>query len=163
MPFFVDFQLEPLRLNKDKIRLEWQHMGSDSYFDSSSFSDGTLRFIALVTLLLQPSSFRPSVIVMDEPELGLHPSAVTLLASLVKQASTSTQIILATQSSRLLDHFEPEDVLVADRVQGATEFTRLAKEELANWLNDYSLGELWEKNEIGGRPVSESSVQSMER
>ena len=155
-PFFDDFRLEPLALNEDKIRLEWKHKGSDAYFDASSFSDGTLRFIALTTLLVQPASLRPSVILLDEPELGLHPSAITLLASLVKQAAAETQIIIATQSPILLDHFEPEDVIVANRVDGATEFARLHPDKLREWLNEYSLGQLWEKNEFGGRPAPEA-------
>ena len=123
-PFFDDFALEPLRLNPDKIRLEWRHKGSDAYFDASSLSDGTLRFIALATLFLQPQVFCPSVILVDEPELGLHPAAIGLLAALMKQASVSTQVIVSTQSSLLLDHFAPEDVLVADRVGGGTQFAR---------------------------------------
>lgn len=154
-PFFKDFQLEPMRLDESKIRLEWLHEGTDDYFDVSSLSDGTLRFIATSTLLLQPKRLWPRVILIDEPELGLHPYAITLLASLIKQASTTSQVIVSTQSSLLLDHFEPEDVLVADRVNGATELRRLDSEELGDWLEDYSLGQLWEKNEIGGRPRSE--------
>ena len=154
-PFFDDFQLQPQALNEDKIRLEWWHQGSDAYFDASSFSDGSLRFIALATLLLQPEQYRPSIILVDEPELGLHPYAVAVLASLFKQASEKTQIVFATQSSLLLDHFSPEDVLVANRVDGASEFTRPDGERLKKWLEDYSLGQLWEKNEIGGRPASE--------
>ena len=152
-PFFDNFQLEPLALNPDKIRLEWKHLGSDAYFDASAFSDGTLRFIALTTLFLQPPSLRPSVILLDEPELGLHPLAVTLLESLAGSASVDTQVILATQSPTMLDHFGPEDVLVADRDKGATKFTRLDPERLEVWLERYSLGELWEKNELGGRPT----------
>lgn len=152
-PFLEDFILEPSTLNEDKIRLEWRHRGSDAYFDASSLSDGTLRFIALATLLLQPKSLRPSVVLLDEPELGLHPHAIALLAALVKQVSVETQVVLATQSSLLLDHFGPEDVLVADRVNGATGFTRLDGRELEEWLRDYSLGQLWEKNELGGRPA----------
>ncbi len=155
-PFFDDFELEPLALNEDTIRLEWRHRKSDAYFDASSLSDGTLRFIALATLLFLPATLRPSVILMDEPELGLHPYAVTLLASLVKQASVETQVILATQSPLLLDHFDPEDVLVADREDGATKLTRLEPERLRDWLNEYSLGQLWEKNEFGGRPTPEA-------
>ncbi|MFM9913003.1 MAG: AAA family ATPase [Methylophilaceae bacterium] len=151
-PFFDDFQLEPQKLNSEKIRLEWRHKGSDAYFDASALSDGTLRFIALATLFLQPDSYRPSVILVDEPELGLHPYAITLLASLIKQASSSTQVIISTQSPFLLDHFQPEDVLVADRVDGGTQFTRLDPAKLESWLQDYSLGQLWEKNELGGRP-----------
>jgi len=151
-PFFDDFLLEPQKLNPEKIRLEWRHRNSEAYFDASSLSDGTLRFIALATLFLQPEAYRPSVILVDEPELGLHPYAITMLASLVKQASVKTQVILSTQSPLLLDHFEPEDVLVADLVDGSTQFKRLDSAKLANWLEDYSLGQLWEKNHFGGRP-----------
>ena len=151
-PFFDDFILEPDELNEDKIRLEWKHEGVDDYFDASSLSDGTLRFIALATLLLQPERFRPSVILLDEPELGLHPYAITLLTEMVHSVSETTQVILATQSPILLDHFNPEHVLVAERVNGGTELTRLDPENLAIWLEEYSLGQLWEKNEFGGRP-----------
>ena len=154
-PFFHDFELAPLALNPDTIRLEWRHRNSDMYFDAASLSDGTLRFIALATLLLQPAELLPSVILVDEPELGLHPAAITVFASLVKQVSRTRQVILSTQSSPLLDHFEPEDVLVAERVNGGTTLTRLSSEKLASWLEDYSLGQLWEKNELGGRPAPE--------
>lgn len=154
-PFFDDFHLRPQRLNQGKIRLEWRHKNTDAYFAASSLSDGTLRFIGLATLFLQPQSLRPSVILVDEPELGLHPYAITLLASLVKQASIRTQIILSTQSPLLLDHFQPEDVLVADRVDGSTQLTRLESARLETWLERYSLGQLWEKNELGGRPAGE--------
>jgi predicted ATPase len=152
-PFFDDFQLEPLQRKPDDIKLEWRHKRSDQYFDASSLSDGTLRFIALATLFLQPEKFRPSVILVDEPELGLHPYALEMLAALVRQASVTTQVIVSTQSSLLLDHFEPEDVLVANRVDDGTQLTRLESPQLAKWLEDYSLGQLWEKNELGGRPV----------
>ena len=154
-PFFDDFVLEPQALNENKIRLEWRHRGSDAYFDVSSLSDGSLRFIALTTLLLQPVELRPSVIILDEPELGLHPFAITTLASLIKQVSVETQVVLATQSPLLLDHFRPEDVLVAERVAGQTQFTRLDGAALETWLEDYSLGQLWEKNQFGGRPLRE--------
>lgn len=151
-PFFEDFLLEPLRLNPSDIKLEWRHKESDKYFDASSLSDGTLRFIILATLFLQPQRSLPRVILVDEPELGLHPYAIELLAALVRQASVTSQVILSTQSSTLVDHFDPDDVLVADRVDGGTRLTRLDSGQLAKWLEDYSLGQLWEKNEIGGRP-----------
>ena len=154
-PFFEAFRLEPLRLNPNTIKLEWRHQDSDQYFDASSLSDGTLRFIALATLFLQPKSLRPPVILIDEPELGLHPYAIELLASLIRQVSTETQVVVSTQSSLLLDHFEPEDVLVANRVDGGTQLQRLKSSDLSQWLEDYSLGQLWEKNEIGGRPGPE--------
>jgi predicted ATPase len=151
-PFFEDFQLEPQMLNPNKIQLEWRHKKSDAYFDVSSLSDGTLRFMALATLFLAPKELRPSILLIDEPELGLHPYAITLLASLIQQASRETQVIAATQSPQLLDHFTPEDVLVVDQVDGASKFTRLDSERLTAWLEVYSLGQLWEKNELGGRP-----------
>ena len=154
-PFFDDFRLEPLRLKPDDIKLEWRHKNSDQYFDASSLSDGTLRFIALTTLFLQPKQYFPSVILVDEPELGLHPYAIEMLTSLIRAASTNTQVIVSTQSSLLLDHLEPEDVLVANRVGAATQITRLESARLAEWLKDYSLGQLWEKNEFAGRPNPE--------
>lgn len=152
-PFFDDFLLRPDPLNEETIRLAWRHKNSDQYFSASALSDGTLRFIALATLFLQPEKLRPSVILVDEPELGLHPYAITMLASLVKQTAAKTQVILSTQSPLLLDHFEPEDVLVAERIEGSTNIRRLETGALKEWLDDYSLGQLWEKNEFGGRPT----------
>jgi predicted ATPase len=154
-PFFDDFRLEPLRLAPDDIKLEWKHINSDQYFDASSLSDGTLRFIALATLFLQGKDHLPSVVLVDEPELGLHPYAIEMIASLIKHASTSTQVIVSTQSSLLLDHFDPEDVLVSNRAGSATQIKRLEAENLSEWLKDYSLGQLWEKNEFAGRPSPE--------
>src|SRR5262249_31729143 len=154
-PFFDDFRLQPSKLKPDDIKLEWTHMHSDQYFDASSLSDGSLRFIALATLFLQPKEYFPSVVLVDEPELGLHPYAIEMLASLIKQASANTQVIVSTQSSLLLDHFDPEDVMVANRVKGGTEITRLEPSKLKDWLADYSLGQLWEKNEFAGRPRPE--------
>ena len=106
-PFFDDFVLEPQALNEDKVRLEWRHRGSDAYFDASSLSDGSLRFIALATLLLQPTALQPPVILLDEPELGLHPYAITILCSLVKQCSVDKQIVLATQAPLIVDQSSP--------------------------------------------------------
>ena len=152
-PFFDDFRLKPRRLNESTIQLEWTHRRSDQYFDATSLSDGTLRFIALATLFLQPVEHLPSMILVDEPELGLHPYAVTLLGSLIKQAAATTQVIIGTQSPLLLDEFTPEDVLVANREKGGTTLLRLETSRLESWLEDYSLGQLWEKNELGGRPL----------
>jgi predicted ATPase len=152
-PFFDDFRLDPTELNPEYIKLEWRHKKSDQTFGASSLSDGTLRFIALATLFLQPEKYRPSLILVDEPELGLHPYALEVLASLIRQASVTAQVIVSTQSSTLVDHFDPEDVLVADRVGDGTKLTRKEPAQLKQWLEDYSLGQLWEKNELGGNPT----------
>ncbi|MGD8782262.1 MAG: AAA family ATPase [Ignavibacteria bacterium] len=149
--FFEKFQLEPLALNEERIRLEWKHVGSDEYFNSSYLSDGTLRMICLITLLLQPNL--PHTIIIDEPELGLHPSAIQLLASLIESIATEGyQIICSTQSVTLLNHFEPEDIIVVDRNNGESIFRRVDKSTLEEWLDNYAIGELWEKNVLGGRP-----------
>ena len=150
-PFFDDFLLEPETKGENEvIRLEWRQKGSSTPFQPWQLSDGTIRFICLVTALLQPTP--PATIVIDEPELGLHPFALELLASLVKDASTKTQVIVSTQSPAFLDAFEPEDVVVVDRVDGASRFRRLESEPLKEWLNDFSLGELVRKNVIEAGP-----------
>lgn len=154
-PFFDGFALEPDAVNDQSIRLQWRHAGSDAYFDAAALSDGTLRFMALATLMLQPGELRPSVILLDEPELGMHPYAIAVLASMIKSVSVESQVVLATQSSTLLDQFKAEDILVADRNDGATRLQREDGERLRPWLERYSLGQLWEKNEIGGRPAQE--------
>ncbi len=152
-PMVDDFMLEPNGKEEDSIRLRWRHKRMDGYFDASALSDGTLRFIALATLLLQPKRYKPDVLLIDEPELGLHPAAIGILGGLIKQASLDKQVIVSTQSPQLIDHFQPEDILVADLVDGATQVRRLEPGPLEVWLEDYSLGQLWEKNELGGRPV----------
>ncbi len=149
-PYFDDFRLRPSPFNEQKILLEWTEKNSDAYFNAHALSDGTLRFICLATLLLQPTL--PSLIIIDEPELGLHPYAIQLLASLVRSASQKAQVILSTQSVSLVNQFGPEDLVVVDRKDGESVFRRLSEAELHSWLEDYSLGELWEKNVLGGRP-----------
>ncbi|BBL75124.1 AAA family ATPase [Methylomagnum ishizawai] len=149
-PFFEGFVLAPSRLNERKIKLEWRHKGSDAYFDAYSLSDGTLRFICLATLLLQPTP--PALILLDEPELGLHPFAIRLLAEMLEAASHRSQVILATQSVNLLDQFSPKDIIVAENDGKQTTFRRLDEDGLRGWLDEYSLGELWTKNVLGGQP-----------
>ena len=133
------------------LQLEWTQRDSDYPFHAGQLSDGTLRFIALTTALLQPDP--PATILVDEPELGLHPYALNLFAGLVKKAATRTQVIVSTQSAPLLDNFDADDIIVVERKEGASTFERLSSEKLQEWLKDYSLGELWQKNVIGGRPV----------
>lgn len=149
-PFFEDFVLKPSKLNPDKIRLEWKQKGSDAYFNAYSLSDGTLRFICLVTLLLQPKL--PSTILIDEPELGLHPYGITTLAGLLQAASKRTQVIVSTQSVPLVNQFSPEDLIVVERDENQSVFRHLSAAEMQHWLDEYGLGDLWEKNVIGGRP-----------
>jgi predicted ATPase len=149
-PFFDKFNLQPDPLNPTIIFLSWLERGSDEYFDANHLSDGSLRFIALATALLHYNP--PKTIIIDEPELGLHPAAIQKLAALLKMATTKSQIILSTQSVNLLEHFEPENIIVVDRAQQQSVFKRLHSADLEQWIEDYNLGELWRKNIIGGTP-----------
>jgi predicted ATPase len=149
-PFFGRFQLAPNRLNPSTIMLEWTERGSEAYFNASSLSDGTLRFICLCTLLLQPDL--PPLILIDEPELGLHPAAITVLANMLESAATKTQVIVATQSVTLVNQFSPENVWAVDREGGQSVFRQLDSADRTEWLENYALGELWEKNLLGARP-----------
>lgn len=149
-PFFESFRLAPSRLNESRIRLEWKEKGSDTYFNASALSDGTLRFICLATLLLQPDL--PALVLLDEPELGLHPAAVALLADLLSSASTRAQVLVSTQSVTLVNQFEPADIWTADRSDNQSVFRHLQDADISAWMDDYALGDLWEKNQLGARP-----------
>jgi predicted ATPase len=149
-PFIDRLHLQPDEVNPNQIELRWKEKGHDNLFNAYSLSDGTLRFICLCTLLLQPDP--PNTIIIDEPELGLHPAAITKLSAMIHSASESAQIIVSTQSINLLDQFNPEDIVVVEREDDQTVFKRLSKEELGEWLDNYTLGELWRKNVLGGRP-----------
>lgn len=152
-PYFSDFVLEPQEGNEEQIVLKWQQVGCDDVFNASQLSDGTLRFICLATLLLQPHNLQPATIIVDEPELGLHPYAITIFSEMVKQLSDEKQIIISTQSVELLNEFDVEDVIVVDRGAEGSEFKRLDEDSLQAWLEeDYALGDLWKKNILGGRP-----------
>ncbi|HUB25640.1 MAG TPA: AAA family ATPase [Tepidisphaeraceae bacterium] len=154
LPGFGDFDLNPHQLNAKEIDLEWRKSGADYLFGPHQISDGSLRAMAILTLLLQPEKELPGVIILDEPELGLHPYAVAIIAGLLRAASLSSQVIVATQSQAFLDHFEPSEILVVDADKNGSHFKRLDEEELKDWLADYSIGELWDKNVIGGGPFS---------
>lgn len=150
-PFFDSFRLAPNRLNEETIRLEWKQKGAgDAYFNAYQLSDGTLRFICLATLLMQPEP--PATIIIDEPELGLHPVAVNKLAALIRKVSSKSQVIISTQSVNLVDNFDADDIIVVDMKDNASYFHRLDNEQLKIWMDEYSLGEIWEKNLIGGQP-----------
>ncbi|SPF69136.1 AAA domain, putative AbiEii toxin, Type IV TA system [Propionibacterium ruminifibrarum] len=148
-PFFDDFVLKPD--SAERIRLQWKQRGLDRTFRASEASDGTLRFICLTTLLLSPDL--PATVILDEPELGLHPAAIGLLAELTRIAGrTGHKVILATQSVPLVSHFELGEIAVLDRVNGTTQATRPNEEFLKPFLDDYSTGNLWEMNLLGGHP-----------
>ncbi len=151
-PFFRDFYLSPNVENNEMIELKWLEKDSDTPFKAHHLSDGTLRFICLAALLLQPQELKPATMIIDEPELGLHPYAINLLAGMIRSASTDTQIIVSTQSPALVGEFQAGDVIVADRTEHGTRLNRLDESALATWLDDYSLGELWNMNILGGRP-----------
>ncbi|MFA5669243.1 MAG: AAA family ATPase [Balneolaceae bacterium] len=149
-PFFDRFELAPFFLDENTIELEWFEKEHPEHpFYSRHLSDGTLRFIALATLFLQPNL--PKTIIIDEPELGLHPFAISKLAGLIKKASVTSQVIIATQSVNLVNEFSADDIIVANREDNQTVYKRQSEESLKSWLDVYSIGELWEKNVIGGR------------
>lgn len=150
-PFFSDFVHR--EGDADTVELEWTQKGNpDTPFKAHMLSDGTLRFMCLATLLLQPISLLPDTILIDEPELGLHPYAITVLAEIFKQVSEQRQMIVSTQSVELVNELSPEEVIVVDQENGASTFRRFTSEELGGWLEQYAMGELWKRNVLGGRP-----------
>ena len=150
MPFFADFELRP---DHDRVMLRWRERNTDMEFSAAQASDGMLRIIALLTLLLQPQDDLPGVLILDEPELGLHPYAVTLIAGLLRSVSLHVQVIVATQSTAFVNCFEPDEIVVVDRAGRESLFHTLDASKLKDWLDEYSIAELWEKNVIGGRPA----------
>lgn len=151
-PFFGDFvyREDP----GERVELEWFEVDDpDTVRGPRQLSDGTLRFICLATLLLQPTHLQPDTILIDEPELGLHPYALAVLAGLLRQTADRRQLIVSTQSADLVNDFAPEDVVVVSRKEGSSVFERLDAERLTEWIKDYALGELWKMNVFGGRPM----------
>lgn len=147
-PFFGSFVLKEVA--QGQTQLLWKDRYSDLLFYPYQLSDGTIRFICLATLLLQPEP--ASTLIIDEPELGLHPFAIKLLASLLHDAAQRAQLIVSTQSSHLLDELTPEQVIVVNQQDGASMLEQLDPDKLKEWLEEYTLGQLWEKNELGGQP-----------
>ncbi|HMQ46454.1 MAG TPA: AAA family ATPase [Saprospiraceae bacterium] len=141
-PFFSDFYFNPN--SEGYLRLQWRSKFSSFIYGVNDLSDGTLRFIALCALFLQPQL--PQVLIIDEPELGLHPTAITKLAGMIKSvAEKGTKVIAATQSSDLVNQFLPEDILTIDLVEGSSQFGRLEQQDLQSWMDNYALGELMEE------------------
>jgi predicted ATPase len=147
-PFFGDFHLKAD--SNGQVQLLWTERYSPKLYYPHQLSDGSIRFICLATLLLQPEP--PATIIIDEPELGLHPFAITVLAGMFRLAEEKCQIIVSTQSSPLVDHLQLEDLIVVDRANGETTLSKPDPELLKVWMDEYSVGELWDKNLIGGMP-----------
>ena len=153
-PFLDDFLLEPQSLGpKTTVALTWRTKSSDYPMQPYHLSDGSMRFICLAAALLQPNP--PSTLIIDEPELGLHPEAIRILAELIENAAKRTQLIVATQSPLLLDHFAIEDIIVVNRKDGQSTFERLDYSDYKVWLEEYSVGQLWAKNVIQGGTTCE--------
>lgn len=151
LPFFDDFVHRPGE--PEYVELEWVQKGRpDTPLKAHMLSDGSLRFVCLATLLLQPVALLPDTILIDEPELGLHPYAINILADIFKQVAEDKQLIVSTQSVELINELSPDDVIVVDQENGVSTFKRLDEAELSDWLQDYALGELWKRNILGGRP-----------
>jgi predicted ATPase len=152
-PELRDFQLEQTSGNGNGLLLRWQPTSNPTeIFGPAHLSDGTLRMIALVTLFNLPDEMAPWMIILDEPELGLHPAAEAYLASLIRSVSSQTQVLLSTQSATLIDHFKPGEIVVTEAEDGESKFERLEENEVGVWLKRYTLGEAWRKNVFGGRP-----------
>ncbi len=115
LPQFQDFDLDAIVDNDSRVRLDWHDQTSDERYWPHQLSDGSLRYMALATLLLQPPDSLPSVVVIDEPELGLHPSAIAELASMVRSAAQHCQVVIATQSPRLVDEFDAQNLVIVER------------------------------------------------
>lgn len=152
-PYFHDFYLEPRKSNgEEKVLLKWLHRNHEDPFSAHQLSDGTARFICMATLFLQPASLKPKSIILDEPELGLHPAALEILAEIVKATSKTNQVICSTQSVTFANQFGAKDFIVVDQLDGESIFKRVEEEDLKEWLEEYSMGDIWTKNIIGGRP-----------
>lgn len=151
VPSFGYFNLMPSSTEEREIHLQWYPKGrEDVLFDERYFSDGTLRMMSLVTLLLQP--VLPALVLIDEPEIGLHPAAMTMIGDLLKKAAQKTQVIISTQSIDMVNLFQPDDVLVCDYKDSQSQYRRLNSAELEQWIEEYTIGEMWEKNVFGGQP-----------
>ena len=149
LPVFERFELEE---SYGKVMLRWKANGLDKTIGAHLTSDGSLRFFALVTLLNLPSEMLPDVVLLDEPELGLHPAAIALVGEMIKVCAVGRQMIVATQSPLLVDAFDIDEILVLEAQDGRSSIRRFDQERYKEWLNEYTTGELWQKNLLGGRP-----------
>lgn len=148
LPTFKEFVLEP---EAGKILLRWMGQHSDKIFGSHLTSDGSLRLFCLLTLLNLPISRLPDVMFFDEPELGLHPHAITLVAEMLRRLSKTRQIFIATQSPYMVDCFDLENIIVASANYGETVLRSLSRDKYQEWLDDeYQISDIWLKESVGG-------------
>ena len=150
LPVFDRFEIEE---SYGKVLLRWKGKEKSKTFGAHLTSDGSLRFFALATLLNLPSGMLPDILLLDEPELGLHPAAVSLVGGMIKSLAVDRQIIIATQSPLLVDSFGLDEIFVLELQEGRTKFRKLKPDDYQAWLDDsFTPGELWQKNLLGGRP-----------
>lgn len=148
---FADFDgVEFPVVGAGQVTLAWYERGDSQPFYPNQLSEGTLRFLWISTLLLSPEL--PGRLLLDEPEISLHPELLKLLAALLQDASARSAIVVATHSPDLIRWLEPEEVLVADKEDGATRFTWADQMNLDEWLDEYTLRDLWLMGNLGGRP-----------
>lgn len=146
-PTLEDFILEPYA---GKVLLRWKGKHSDKGFGTHLTSDGTLRLFCLITLLCLPIDRLPDVMFFDEPELGLHPHAITLVSEMMKRVAQNRQVFIATQSPYMVDCFDLESIIIAEEEQGATLLSRLNPEKYQEWLDDnYLISDIWLKTPVG--------------
>lgn len=154
-PFFLDFVFpytwEQARENNQKISLAWKQTCSERLMQPWQFSDGTLRFIALVVALIQPDP--PAIILVDEPEIGLHPAAISFISGLLHDASTRTQVIVTTQSPLMLENMDPHNIIVMTSQNNKSSCEKLDAKSLKTWLEDYTLCDLWMKGLLATGPT----------
>lgn len=133
-----------------RVYMRWRAKSLKRELSPADLSDGTIRFLMLAAILLNPDP--PPLVCIDEPELGLHPSMLHIIAEMMKDATNRTQLVVSTHSPQLVSEFtdDPESVLVVEKKDGATTMERLEKKKLAKWLKEYTLGRLWLDGEIGG-------------
>ena len=153
----IDSRKKAMLIALNQPRLKFKEVNSDLQLGSFRLSDGTVRFICLATLLLQPRQSLPSILMIDEPELGLHPVAIDILSEMINIASINSQVFITTQSPRLIDQFEPKNIIVINRKQDdngryCSDFEKFTDDGLSSWLEDYSLADMWDSNILGGRP-----------
>lgn len=149
LPGFDRFEIDE---QYGKVALRWRSRHSDKSYGAHLTSDGSLRFFALVTLLNLPGEMLPDVVLLDEPELGLHPKAIALIGEMIRALASRRQVIAATQSPLLVDAFGLDEVFVLEAREGRTKLHPPDADRLRSWLDEFSVGELWQKNLLGGRP-----------